>query len=181
MTTINFTDEISLRGELTITKLPIVGEEEVLFEDKNLIMDRAKAHLLTLIYDTTGTNTTDPIAEFRLGSGGVYNAASISAVKQSDPKMTDLFSPLLPSAGAVYNPEDLTHDRITNDPGYLVDSFPTDVTFAFTITPNDLVGYGINEAGLITQSGRLFNHKTFPTITKDSDFSLQFTWTIKYN
>jgi len=80
MTHLQFNDEIGLTGTLEIRKIE-KGAEETLFLEDNLIMDRAKAHLLSLIYDTSGSTETDPIATFRVGNGGVFGT-NITAVRR---------------------------------------------------------------------------------------------------
>lgn len=181
MSNVELQDELGLVGTLEILKIDASGVKETLFVDENLIMDRAKAHLLSLIYDISGTAETDPVASFKVGSGGVFNSNSTS-VKPSDPKAVDLYTPYSPGPNSqFYNAFNITHNRSQDNPSFLSSSFPTDVTFTFNLTPNDLVGSEISEVGLFTESTYMFNHKTFPSIQKTSQFSLQFTWTIKYN
>ncbi len=182
MSIIELQDDIGLVGTLSINKVFPDGRVEPHISDENLIMDRAKAHLLILVYDTSGSTRTDPITSFRIGTGGVFSLANPISPKPSNPRAVDLYTPILSGSGApLYDPTNLTHNRNTLDPALLSSSFPTDVTFTFNLTPNDSIGIDINEVGLFTKSGYMFNHKTFPTIRKTDQFSLQFVWTIKYN
>jgi hypothetical protein len=171
---LKFNDEIGLQGILDVSLLYADGKEDTYFRDENLIMDRAKSHLLSLVYDTSGSVVTDPIQSFRVGSGGVFSNTAV--VREPDASRNTLFQAI----ALGYPPTRITHNREDVLPTSLSASSPRDVTFSFSLTPSELVGAYISEVGLFTRSGFMFNHKTFPALYKTTEFTVLFRWTLRY-
>ena len=157
-----FTDNLGLEGFLKIWKMYPDGTREIHLSEadsKNLITDWAKEKMLGYILSV---KTTDPISTFRIGTGGTIDPQG-KYPKTVTGNLTSLFSEQVTySVGTPFQPDSLSAT-------YLVD-IPNG-------TGNGLI---INEAGLFTSSGIMFNIKTFPGIPKTSEFSIHFEWTIRY-
>lgn len=156
------------------------GDDDEDDSEPNVVTTAAKAHLLSLIYDTTLTAAPDPIVRFQVGNGGTLDGSPGNPgtpgvnPKPSDGSETILNAEISDSGGTEYFPTEITHDAVG------ISSGTTQVTYSFGITPNQLNGRYISEVGLFTQSGMMFNIKTFASIPKTSAFSLHFVWTIQH-
>jgi hypothetical protein len=134
----------------TVDKVPY-------FKKKNVITLTAKQKVLSGIYLTT---TSDPVTTLQVGTGGTLDSEGLypRPVNQS---LTGLYAYLL-----------------TVPVTYSIAPTVPSVTFLATVDESTANGSNINEAGLFTQAGVMFNIKTWPSITKASSFGIQFEWTI---
>jgi hypothetical protein len=150
---------VSLRGDLLAQKIYADGTKETIFEEKNLIMLVSKQRLLSMTYQSSGS--WDPINRLAVGTGGSIDPAGLFP-KIVTQDMTDLYDPLMMLT---------TYNELDND-------IPK-ITFITDLDQGMGNGELITEAGLFTVAGSMFNMKTFPGITKTSEFSLHFEWTIR--
>ncbi len=153
----------------------------ILSDESNYILNRTKAYLLSHIY--YGDKSVDPITSFKIGMGGAAPSSPGSPLQSSLTETTGTMLRELKclnesSNTPLYYRNRITHNNVLTTT--LTSSSPKSVTYTFYIDYDEANGLDINEVGLITRSGRLFNHKTFPTVTKDSSFKLRFTWTVEY-
>ena len=161
MSALKTIEHLFLEGHLTISKVYLDGASEIIFDEDNLITLLTKQFLLSMIY-TLPPLTSDPVVSLRVGTGGCVDPQGLYP-KTEDPTQTNLNTPLL---------------SVTNS--YVVNNTIPQVTFLADLDLATGNGSLISEAGLITNSGALFNVKNFPGIPKTSEFSLHFEWTIKF-
>lgn len=155
-----FKTQIPLIGILQAEKVFPDGEREFIFREENIITLKAKQTLLKGIYlDSTAS---DPIVEFRVGIGGSVDTLGLFP-KPVNQNLEALYNQITPFVATTYV-ENL--------------AIPA-VTFIADLDQSAGSGQLINEAGLFTQSGEMFNIKTFPAITKTGEFNIHFEWTIK--
>lgn len=136
------------------------------FREIQRIMDESKAYVLRSVYDNAFT--VDPLYSFKIGTGGTYTVGGTD-VKPVTGDRTDLYTPITPSGNY---PNILAAPTVSTD--------GKSVTYVFSISDTDLNGQVLNEVAMFRASANMFNMKTFPSITKTSGFSLNFTWTIRY-
>lgn len=136
------------------------GRTKKLFEEENLIVTAAKQFLLSGLY--LGGIVSDPITQFRVGTGGAIDPQGLYP-KQEDPTQTGLITQVYSIATT-----------------YVVGTTDVSVTYLADVDQSSANGSLITEAGLFKSSGLIFNIKNFPAIPKTSEFSIHFEWTIKY-
>lgn len=155
-----FQDKVGLRGFLKISLIyKDTGKEKIIFNEENVITNAAKAALIPMLYSAI---QSDPITSLHVGTGGTIDPEG-KYPKTADPTLTSLYN------------ETLSYPISSHT---LPDS--QSVTFLVDVPTTDGNGSLISEAGMFTQSGIMFNIKTFPAVPKISDFSIHFEWTIKY-
>jgi hypothetical protein len=162
-----------MRGALRVRTTDVNGVvTEVLSQDPNYILKRSKATCLHHIY--SGTARVDGIRSFVLGQGGVRNDTPLSSAP-------------IDSSDALYNELRCTNEHLLNDAwydkkriSYEVSNNGLAVTYAFYVDFDEAVGRTLNEVGLVTRTGKLFNHKTFPSLPKTADFRIDFEWVVEY-
>lgn len=152
-------------GSLEIIVTPTgLGKDFKIFQEKNRIMDEAKAYMLAAIYDPGFV--VDAVASFMIGQGGTSTAGGADVL------------PVPGDRTALYDP--YTSGYFTAMPAPSVSVDGKTVTFTFSITDTDMNGVYINEVAMFRNSGAMFNMKTFPSILKTSGFSLTFIWTVRH-
>lgn len=157
----NLLENLEARGDLSISLDYHQGKgKELFFEEKNLIMSNAKRFLLSGIY-LAGV-VSDPIVALKAGTGGCIDPQGLYP-KTEDPDQADLITPII-SVPTVY---------VLDNPNIIV-------TFLADIDQSQSNGNLITEAGLFKQSGAIFNAKNHPGITKTSDFSIHYSWVIRF-
>lgn len=154
------TDTLYLNGRLTITKRYKDGKEEVFFDKDNLIVKAAKQFILSGIY-APGV-VSDPITSLKVGTGGNIDPAGLYP-KAEDPAQTDLVTPIL--SITTVNVPDVANVK---------------VTFLADVDQSQCNGQMLTEAGLFKASSAIFNVKNHPGINKTSDFSVHYSWTIRF-
>lgn len=160
---IKFITGVKLEGVLKAEKIywkdGVEIRREVCFEDKNLITLSAKQVILSAIY--LSNQVSDPITSLKIGTGGTIDPQGLYP-KPVSQTMTDLFTPLL---------------NVTTS--YTLNNAVPSVTFIADVDQGTANGALITEAGLFKASNTIFNVKTFPGISKTSEFSVHFEWVIK--
>lgn len=149
----------ALEGELLAQKIYTDGKIETIFHNKNLIMLTSKQQLLAVAYASSGN--WDPITTLHVGVGGTLDPSGIFP-KTVNQALTALYSDVLSVP---------IHYELNN-------SIPS-VTFIADLDQGMGNGQKITEAGLFTNTGKMFNIKCFPAIDKTSEFNLHFEWTLK--
>ncbi len=148
-----------LEGELSAWKVFPSGVREGIFTKKNLIVRLAKLHVLQCLYDPLFVQ--DPITTFKLGTGGSIDPNGLFP-KPENPDQLDLVTP-----------------QISVPISYV--EYPSDVKVTYLSDLDQSQGNGllITEAGLFQASGKIFNVKNFPAVSKTSEFGLHFEWSVK--
>lgn len=154
-------NEKNLGGYLTITKTYVKDGrvEVVLDEQKNRLTTVGKLLMFSYLYSN---RQTDPISKVAIGNGGTSDAQG-RIPKVVNGSETDLWSP-----------------QVEIPVSYTVDN--GNVAVVFYANLDEATGNNANysEAGLKTAAGILFSIKTFVTVPKTSDFTLNFQWTLRY-
>ena len=152
-------DSLKPEGYLRITLRFKDGREQEHFSDHNLITNIGRMAILNALVGLP--NSFDPLSQLRAGSGGCIDPAG-KVPREEDPKATGLIAPFLAVS-------------VT----YTLDNTAIMATILADIDQSTANSQSINEIGLFTQSGRMFNVKNFPSIPKTSEFSIHVEWRIK--
>ena len=147
-------------GTLSIYKGYADGRKELFFKEDNLIVKAAKQYMLSQVY-AVGV-ISDPIVSLKVGTGGNIDPEGLYP-KAEDPLAADLDTPIL-----------------TIPVVYVIDNDVISVTYLADVDQSQCNGEQITEAGLFKQGGSIFNVKNHPGINKTSDFSIHYSWTIKF-
>lgn len=154
-------ENMNVIGELGISLDFHQGKgKEKFFEQKNLITKASKQFLLSGIY-LPGI-VSDQITTLKVGTGGNIDPAGLYP-KAEDPTQTGLIT-LLMSVPIVYT----------------LDVSSIAVTFLADIGQSQGNGSLLTECGLFKASGAIFNIKNHPGIPKTSDFSVHYSWVVRY-
>ena len=201
---INITDNLNMNGHLTIHKVQ-EGVEELIFDDKNVIVS-GMGWALSYLYGNAGsTNIVDyQIDRFQLGVSGHLDVQVSSTYELSGP-----LSSVAEYTGGDSNLYSFSANQYKNDSiNTGVDPFFAKIPFnkvtkigqnsvRYTIfidedSCNNLSRGGndvaLNEIGLFIKNPRaesidasvLSAYKYFSNIIKTSDFGLVFRWTITF-
>jgi len=195
----NFTEELGINGHLTISKQYTDGQEEVVFDDHNIIVSGMGVGL-TYMFTGSGSNSVldYQIDRFQVGvSGGSVN--EVSSTYQLSGACTET------EYGAGSNLFIAVKDQITNNTftSLAAAQIPAnkrtrigDSSVRYTLVVDEEACNGItrvnpmsiNEVGLLMKNPTgnavdrplLVAYRTFSNIVKTSDFSLIFRWTINF-
>tara|TARA_R100001163_G_C5063950_1_gene201379 strand:- start:65 stop:664 length:600 start_codon:yes stop_codon:yes gene_type:complete len=197
----NFTEELGINGHLTIIKQYNDGQEEVVFDDHNIIVSGMGVGL-TYMFTGSGSNTVldYQIDRFQVGVSGPPTGGETSAIYQLSGPCT------LAEYGAGSNLFVEDRDQITNNTttSLAAARIPAskrtrigDSSVRYTLVvdeeacnnltrSDDLLN--INEVGLLMKNPTgntadrpiLVAYRTFSNIRKTSDFSLIFRWTLNF-
>jgi hypothetical protein len=144
-------DAVSLRGVFTMNVYKGEGGNRKLietFEDHNLIVNLARVSMAHLIAGDVAQRSMLSIA---FGTNG--STPTVDDTEITNPFVKGLGAAAYPQAGQV--------------------------RFAWNLTTSEANGKAIMEFGLLTADGSLFCRRTRTTpINKESDISLEGTWTI---
>lgn len=154
------TSKLGLNGRI---KIDLVYADKVVnyYEEDNLIVLIPRQNLLSMLY-LTG-RTSDPISTLQVGTGGAIDPVA-AFPKQVTKNLSSLYTSVLSLP-------------VT----YTVDNTQPTVTFIADVAESSCNGLLIDEAGLFTVGGVMFNIKTFPGIPKTSQFSIHIEWTIDFS
>lgn len=144
-------------------KIDLVYPDRVVnhIHDKNLIVLLSRQNILATLY--LSGRVSDPIASLHAGTGGSIDPQA-EFPKTVSKNLTSLYTEIL-----------------SVPTSYSVDNTAPSVTFIADIPEGTANGQLLNEAGLFTTSGNMFNIKTFPGIPKTSEFSIHLEWTIDFS
>lgn len=144
--------------KITVRHIP-TGTEKVHYAELNLITNVGKLSILNALVG--GAAAADAIATLRMGTGGCI-----------DPQGRVPKEELVSQTG-------LTTQVLSVPITYTVDTGNVKATILADINDTTGNGYNLNEVGLFTSSGKMFNVKNFPSIAKTSEFSIHVEWVIR--
>jgi|GEM_PF-2831218 len=193
----SFTENLNMKGHLTISKIAN-GEEEILFDQDNVIVSGFGVGMAYLFSKLGSQNIADyQIDRFQLGVSG-NSGAQVSSTFQLSSSLTSVDQ--YTSSGLDSNLFAFTGTQIKNNIDYtsVFCRIPftkvtkiDDRSVRYTIfldedSCNDLLP--LNEIGLFMKNPRgdgidssiLVAYRYFTIIQKTSDFGLMFRWTISF-
>ena len=197
----NFTEELGINGHLTIIKRFTDGQEEVVFDDHNIIVSGMGVGL-TYMFTGSGSNSVldYQIDRFQVGVSGPPTGGVTSAIYELSGAAT------LAEYGAGSNlfiavKDQITNTTITSNAAALIPANKitkiADASVRYTLVVDeeacnsitrDSSDANINEVGLLMKNPTgntddrpiLVAYRTFSNIRKTSDFSLIFRWTLNF-
>ena len=183
-------------GHLQIFKRYDDGSEELHFDEQNIITSGMGVGLSHLFSVSGATSITDyQIIHFLIGSGGDYDDYGVSTYKLQDPVLpasewganTNLIvESYYPIESGVVTSTQTSFARIMfSNINKVTD---TSVRYTLLLDRNTLNGKYVNEVGLYMRNPRgystpspiLVAYRPFTEITKTSEFSLIFRWTLQF-
>ena len=201
----SFTDELGMTGHLTIIKRYKDGEEEVVFDDHNIIVSGMGVGL-AYMFTGSGSNTVldYQIDRFKVGVSGPPAGGTTSAVYELSGPLTSLAE-----YGTATNLFIEECDQIVNGSVVSTNKFfaligankitkigDSSVRYTLVVDEescNNLVGaeseeVSLSEVGLFMKNPTGSNddvsilvcYRTFSNIRKTDDFSLIFRWTLNF-
>jgi hypothetical protein len=153
-------EDIQIEGRLNIDLVYPDGRNIKHFEDDNLITTLSKQFLLSGIY--LPSIVSDQVTTLKVGTGGTVDPGGLYPLAE-DPAATGLHTLLL-SVPVVY----------------VLDLPNVAVTFLADVDQSTGNGSSLSECAMFKASGLIFNLKNHPAITKTSEFSIHYSWTIRY-
>jgi hypothetical protein len=190
---------INPTGHLKIYKRYMDGTEELHFDQQNVITSGLGVGLSHLFSASGSNSITDfQIINFLVGSGGDYNDYGASTYKLQAPVKAEadwgddtslIIETVWPWENGVAGPSRRYSARIPFSNINKVTS--TSVRYTLVLDRNTLNGASLNEVGLYMRNPRgtlyfsfinsiLVAYRPFTEITKTSDFSLIFRWTLQF-
>lgn len=198
----NFIDDLGINGHLQIAKLYKSGEEEIVFDDHNIIVSGMSVGLTYLFAGLGSTKVTDfQIDRVQLGVSGYAALETSTTYQLSGPLSstleygtdTDIYAIQASQLvnGATQTSKaflKIPHSKITriND-NSLRYTIVLDEEACNNLSRNS-VELSLNEIGLfmknptgqVTDTSILVAYRVFSSIRKTDDFSLIFRWTINF-
>jgi hypothetical protein len=197
----NFTEELGINGHLTIIKQYTDGQEEVVFDDHNIIVSGMGVGLAYMFTGSGSNSVLDyQVDRFQVGVSGPPTGGETSAIFQLSGPCTEAEY----GAGSnlfIETKYQLTNTTTTQLPAAIIPANKitkiSDSSVRYTLVIDEEACNGItrdgndmniNEVGLImknptgatTSRPILVAYRTFSNILKTSDFSLIFRWTINF-
>ena len=197
----NFTEELGINGHLTIIKKFNDGQEEIVFNDHNIIVSGMGVGL-TYMFTGSGSNSVldYQIDRFQVGVSGPPTGGEVSSIYQLSGAAT------LAEYGAGSNlfiavKDQMTNTTLTSNAAALVPANKitkiADASVRYTLVVDeeacnnitrDSSDMNINEVGLLMKNPTgatddrpiLVAYRTFNNIRKTNDFSLIFRWTLNF-
>jgi hypothetical protein len=196
----NFTEELGINGHLTIIKQYTDGQEEVVFDDHNIIVSGMGVGLSYMCTGSGSNSVLDyQIDRFQVGVSGPPTGGATSAIYQLSGACTEA------EYGAGSNLFIAVKDQITNNTftSLAAAQIPAnkrtkigDSSVRYTLVVDEeacnnitrVNPMSINEVGLLMKNPTgnaadrpiLVAYRTFSNIVKTSDFSLIFRWTLNF-
>jgi hypothetical protein len=197
----NFTEELGINGHLTIIKKFTDGQEEVVFDDHNIIVSGMGVGL-TYMFTGSGSNSVldYQIDRFQIGVSGPPTGGETSSIYELSGAAT------LAEYGAGSNlfidvKDQMTNGTLTSNAAALIPANKitkiSDASVRYTLVVDeeacnsitrDSNDMNINEVGLLMKNPTgatddrpiLVAYRTFSNILKTNDFSLIFRWTLNF-
>lgn len=189
-------DTINTSGNLEIWKVYDDGNEELFFSDHNIIVSGMSAAFLSLFGGMTSNDIRDfQIRYFQLGTG-VYEDSNITVntnqlsapitFAQYDPSGT---AALVVSSVNVRAGDTITAEAAVEIPWqHIKRASPTSVLYTLILDKDAVNGITLREIGLFMRSPlsntianpMLAAYKKYPSLTKNSEFSLIYKWTLYF-
>lgn len=201
-----FVDDLGISGHLTIIKKHNNGEEEIVFDDHNIIVSGMGVGLAYMFTGSGSNSVLDyQIDRFQLGVSG--RATNVDADVLEVSSTYALSGPLGDDYGAGSNLFVQSRTQIENGVDVADQHFALipankrtkigDSSVRYTLVVDEEAANGLtgadgdlslNEVGLfmknptgsVTEKPILVAYRTFSNILKTSDFSLIFRWTLNF-
>ena len=192
----NFVEELGITGHLTISKKDKeTGEEEVLFDDHNIIVSGMGVSLSYLFTGSGSNSIVDyQIDRYQLGVSGGTELEVSGTFDLSSPLAFADYGPeansYIKESTQIVNGSDTTGVSFVLIPASKVTRI-NDRSVRYTLVVDDEMAndttYPLNEVGLFMKNPTgsvgqdksiLVAYRTFSDIDKTSDFSLIFRWTL---
>ena len=189
-------DNLDTSGNLEIWKVYNDGEQELVFSDHNTIVSGLAAGMMSLFGGMYSNDITDyQIRWFQLGLSS-YDSIDKTITQLSSPIASASYDPsnvgtlVLSSVPIRINPDTVDNQGVVLIPwNHIRRASPTSVLYTLVLDSQSGNDITYKEAGLFLRSP--FSHvtgptpvlaayKTFTSITKRSEFSLIFKWTIYF-
>jgi hypothetical protein len=199
----NFTEELGITGHLTIIKRFTDGQEEVVFDDHNIIVSGMGVGL-TYMFTGSGSNTVldYQIDRFQLGVSGPPDGGVTSAIYELSGSLTAIndygtgSNLFVEAASQIKNGVTVTDQFFPLIPANKITRIG-DSSVRYTLVVDeeacnglrrDALPANLNEVGLFmknptgtsTNASILAAYRTFSNIYKTNDFSLIFRWTLNF-
>lgn len=193
----SFTENLNMKGHLTISKIAN-GEEEILFDEKNVIVSGFGVGMAYLFSKLGSTNIADyQIDRFQLGVSG-NTGAQVSSTFQLSSALTSvdqytttgLDSNLFAFTGtqiknganstSVFCRIPFTKVTKIDDRSVRYTIFLDEDSCNSLLPLNEIGLFMKNPRGDATDSSILVAYRYFTSIQKTSDFGLMFRWTISF-
>lgn len=155
---------IPCEGYLLVERIFKNGTTEVVFHEKNLVVNLAAKILRDLMYGTE----SERIIKIHFGDMNLNESSNLKQV--APPNLTD--ESLL---NKLYEKE-ATRSLVDYDGNPAI-------TYVTTLNEEEFNGTGeqiITEYALATSTNRIFTRKTRAAVYKDNESSLKFTWTLVF-
>ncbi len=202
----NFTEELGINGHLTILKKYKDGQEEVVFDDHNIIVSGMGTGL-TYMFTGSGSDTVldYQIDRFQLGVSGRATSVATTVLETSTTyQLSGALNLAQYGAGSnlfIERAEQMTGKTLTNTFAALIPANKitriSDSSVRYTLVVdeeacNSITGtdgaLSLNEIGLLMKNPTgytanrpiLVAYRSFSNILKTSDFSLIFRWTLNF-
>ena len=198
----NFIDDLGINGHLQIAKLYKSGEEEIVFDDHNIIVSGMSVGLTYLFAGLGSTKVTDfQIDRVQLGVSGYAALETSTTYQLSGPLSstleygtdTDIYAI---QASQLVNGSTQTSKTFLKIPHSKITRI-NDNSLRYTIvldeeacnnlsrnskdlSLNEIGLFMKNPTGQVTDTSILVAYRVFSSIRKTDDFSLIFRWTINF-
>lgn len=146
---------IKVQGFLRVTVVDSKGNEKVVFDDHNLIVDSGLSGLANLVSGTT----SNPITILKAGDGNTAPSATDTVL-----------------SGAQVGP-DKSFSVVTVDSG----GTPGLIDFQTSLGTGEGNGSTIQEVGLFFSDGTMFSRQVIGAVTKTSAITVTFNWRIQFS
>ena len=202
----NFTEELGITGHLTIIKRFTDGQEEVVFDDHNVIVS-GMGVALTYMFTGSGSNSVldYQIDRFQLGVSGPPAGGVTSAIYELSGSLTSIDEYGTGSNLFIEKASQITNGTTTGNQFFAL--IPAnkitkigDSSVRYTLVVdeeacNTITRDGPGNSGALNEVGLLVKHptgissnnlpilvayRTFSDIIKTNDFSLIFRWTLNF-
>jgi hypothetical protein len=157
----NISETLNLKGRLSIVKKFNNGLEELIFEENNIIVNTGKQLVLSQLFYSSGSG--NPLSYAKIGVGGALDMGGL-ILKTPTASQTDLYTSSFT----------IPISKTAEDAGV------PSITLSGVVDNSTGNGLNLNEAGFFTAGGTMFNIKTFPFVSKNSSFSLNLVWVIRF-
>ena len=162
----NFIDDIGITGHLTIIKKYNDGEEEIVFDDHNIIVSGMGTGL-SYMFNGSGSNTVldYQIDRFQIGVSGPPAGGVVSSMYELSGALSSL-------------PEYGTGSNLFIE---IASQMKANLTRGDELNINEIGLLMKNPTGNAgTNRSLLTAYRTFSNIRKTNDFSLIFRWTLNF-